>query len=927
MRRRGYQALLILVAFFTVSSGVNAQQMSTPGKFSVGEDGSAQYAIPIQLRGNFGGIVPDVSLKYNSHAGNGMLGLGWSVSGFSAIARCAKTMAQDGVDLPVLDNKDNNLNTVFCKDGRRLNRNPTLDNLNTYLRNYSPEVEDFSIVSRNIGNASATPLATTTFLFTAKTKDALSYTYTQVRNNSSTPDIESSQSLSWPVSDITDKFGNRLSYAYTVDQPNVMTYPYTIDYIPTASGTRLPLLSIQYEDRPDIAFSYREGVKIRLIKRVTSIRTYSGDGLSRELLKEYRMGYDLDPTTQHSRLVSVTECDPTGVCLPAIRITYAATAAVKFGATFQSGVVDWGSASGREWIDFNGDGKADFCRVIGAVGAYRLACTLSVGNGFGETIVSGVIDAGVDVSRKWIDVNGDGMADFCRIVGTTGTYQLSCVLGTPAGFGNAIASAIDPGNEMANAVWSDKQSDGRMRYCRFDSSTNFKCAVLQGAGFVDVAGGGMGSGKFALVDLIGGGLIYRCGVGGAAVLPCVSLTNYPLYRSDTYYNGLGNSNNAFWTDLNGDGRGDYCSFFTTSTQTVLQCFYSKGSSSYPATNDGFGSSNIFGVDAGMAAGRKWLDVNGDGNADFCRVIGNAGTYKLACGLSTGSALGATIFSDVIDPGQDAGAGWADINGTGEQAECRLVGATNLLDSRIACTPLIVGTKGAVKFSNSLGRDITITYKPLTDSSVYTKDKDAVYPLIDILKPVYVVSVVASDDGIGGARNTTYSYGGLKADKAGRGSLGFRWTQSTLLDTGIISRTEYRQDWPYAGLPISSARILAGKGRDGLIKKSVNSYGCHGFGEIEGCPVAVNNRYFPFLKQTVNESWDVNGAILPSLTVTNELDIWGNVTRMISTSSDGFDTITENTYVNMVAPPATSGAAAPQWQIGQLVKSVVTRTIP
>lgn len=62
------------------------------------------------------GLVPNLSLNYNSQAGIGIAGLGWTLEGASAITRCPQTRATDGAYGAV------NLNTAdrFCLDGQRL---------------------------------------------------------------------------------------------------------------------------------------------------------------------------------------------------------------------------------------------------------------------------------------------------------------------------------------------------------------------------------------------------------------------------------------------------------------------------------------------------------------------------------------------------------------------------------------------------------------------------------------------------------------------------------------------------------------------------------------------------------------------------------------------------------------------------------------
>ena len=85
-----------------------------------------------------------------------------------------------------------------------------------------------------------------------------------------------------------------------------------------------------------------------------------------------------------------------------------------FGATYSSTTaVDPGYSAGRVWADATGDGKADYCRVVGVTDKY-LNCTPSTGTGFGATFGSGPVDAGYDVGRAWADATGDGRVDYCR---------------------------------------------------------------------------------------------------------------------------------------------------------------------------------------------------------------------------------------------------------------------------------------------------------------------------------------------------------------------------------------------------------------------------------------------------------------------------------------------------------------------------------
>ncbi|WP_105173589.1 SpvB/TcaC N-terminal domain-containing protein [Pseudoalteromonas sp. T1lg122] len=61
------------------------------------QGGAASYTMPINLPPSRAGFQPSVSLNYSSRSGNGIAGVGWSLSAGSSISRCSATYAQDGL--------------------------------------------------------------------------------------------------------------------------------------------------------------------------------------------------------------------------------------------------------------------------------------------------------------------------------------------------------------------------------------------------------------------------------------------------------------------------------------------------------------------------------------------------------------------------------------------------------------------------------------------------------------------------------------------------------------------------------------------------------------------------------------------------------------------------------------------------------------
>ena len=114
--RRPAAILLLPLAISASLVQAGATPGATPGSHQVTPSGAFTYNIPIAVPPGTAGIEPKLSLAYNSQGGNGLLGMGWSLSGLSVIHRCPKTVVQDGVHGSV--NYD--ANDRYCLDGQRL---------------------------------------------------------------------------------------------------------------------------------------------------------------------------------------------------------------------------------------------------------------------------------------------------------------------------------------------------------------------------------------------------------------------------------------------------------------------------------------------------------------------------------------------------------------------------------------------------------------------------------------------------------------------------------------------------------------------------------------------------------------------------------------------------------------------------------------
>ncbi len=276
--------------------------------------GSASYEIPIAVPPGRRGMQPGLSLGYSSRAGNGIAGMGWSLSGLSSLHRCPQTLEQDAQIRAVqLDANDR-----LCLDGQRLVA--TSGSYGAAGATYGTEMESFVRVTQLGGDLTS---AVTYFKVERKSGEIAYYGNTGtgasparvVPGGVNVP-------LTWMVSVVQDRVGNAMHYGYT-SYGDGETLVNGIWYTGTASALGNRRVAFSYEDRPvgagmnDRSSSYLAGGLTRQTKRLTSIITFVDAAPVRSYVLSY--GNTVSTTTGRSLLQSVVDCAYDGsawVCKP-----------------------------------------------------------------------------------------------------------------------------------------------------------------------------------------------------------------------------------------------------------------------------------------------------------------------------------------------------------------------------------------------------------------------------------------------------------------------------------------------------------------------------------------------------------------------------------------------------------------------------------
>ena len=152
----------------------------------VSPTGARTYTVPISAYKGIRGFNPELSFVYNSQQGNGLLGMGWSLSGLSVICRTVQTPYYDGKIAPIAFNRED----VFMLDGMRLVKVDSVTYLSErgYIRvkaNYAGNSLQYFDVAFPNGR---------TAIFGYKTN---------TNNN-----------LYYPLTELSDLWGNTITYHY-----------------------------------------------------------------------------------------------------------------------------------------------------------------------------------------------------------------------------------------------------------------------------------------------------------------------------------------------------------------------------------------------------------------------------------------------------------------------------------------------------------------------------------------------------------------------------------------------------------------------------------------------------------------------------------------------------------------------------------------
>lgn len=892
------------------------------GSASVSSIGAAMYNIPLALPPATNGFGPSLALVYNSNSGDGPLGLGWNLTGSSAISRVGADHYHDELFRAV----SNSPTDFFALDGQRLVPTNGLP-YGAADTEYDTEVAQYLVVQvpQFEDNEPA--------YFKVVDKSGIT-SYYGLHNGVADGKVrtaDGTRTISWLLTLREDPFGNQIKYNYLLDgnEPRLASIHYDLDADPSVPHVTAVIL--QYRERSDVNVAYVNGTLFRSSRLLTRIviesTVYGG-------LHEYQLDYAKRELSR-SFLSEIKERGLNGEELNSTIFRYgddqgARSWSIDRLPEFSGQTVDLYTG------DFDGNGVDD---ILAAVVGYAIDGTVKVCYGFKVYITGSsgppftyafppssvftIMHGRKQSSFACPDIDGDGRDDillsgviYNDIVekwqatgihafisqshGSVVDFDHQVFAGPPNPYTFYMPEKFDRGQV------GDFDGDGRFDFAFFGTDNNWN--VLRGYlwtyadGWVLLPALSYGSAfsqaeRISVIDINGDGqtevhLRFEAPIRSMIMRLNPSSTDWEmlsLFNGPPFIPPLGGDLDEFEMavgDFNGDGNQDVLYQW----QPLTMVFLSTGST--------FLDPILFNWDTPYETNNSKIvvaDFNGDGRSDIFhgRYVSGAG-HQGSIAWSQGTPSTSSVsFEWTTTPHANAflRLGVGDMNGDGRM---------DLLNRHYYQLPVDVIMFGAfVKerclfaVKDGLLNTIAFEYSGVYDTGVHTiENVTYAYPKGHMIFPLNLVKKLWQPNGTSTGRTTLYSYANGLGWKNGPGFNGFHKVIGTDALSLIVSTDEYSlQD--HAGLFHFRSEVVS-PGFGVLYRKTSNNGAMSFMGPMK--------RYVPF----VSEVTEFDGLRFLTSLSSHILD-QGNGNLLSSTTTiPGIHTITETYSFGSYGPLFPSG---------------------
>ncbi|QEI10875.1 tandem-95 repeat protein [Cellvibrio japonicus] len=892
----------------------------TQGALNV-DGGAASYKVAIDLPPAIRDLAPTLGLNYNSHGSDGVMGVGWFLSGLSSIHRCRATFASEGAEAQK-SNPQYTQGDRLCLDGQKLviaGSSTPANNSAYWAANaiYQTEIDSFTRIQAH-GSHEGGPQ-----YFTLTTKDGRTLTFGEEATNQKSriyaPGQPNGPISNWMLDKVEDRYGNRYQVYYLRDTVIGEHYPSHITWAPESA------VVFSYIDRTgNTPWGYDGGhqyVRTKLLDKVTTYIgiTDSSTPTAGTRVREYDIDYQLSATTNRHLVKEIRECGftSTGVrqCAKPLQFEWQmgelgfeqagqplAYEGVLYEDINNDGFVDvigeksilaWGSATG--FVAAN-DSADEFLRTIQTRFGKYMARGVLRGDYVDIKIIrmspSGMETSSTVVSLTKanlpqvhaVDLNNDGLTDL-YIGGHLWIQQ------SDASFVESLATVTYPYEAPSSYSgiqphFVDINNDGLLDR----TGVSFHGLVDSGL-FNNVLYGALNE-----VDKFGA---FSSSMRVSSVSPATKVSGVGHIDAPLHYRYT--SNIGFWhswIDINGDGHADvlYADKHSGAPQWrirlstgdgqsySLQPLITSGASVVPMNNVALGQYSFV------------MDYNKDGVDDFI-VFFSSGPGERVMRVFYGSYVNGTLsfVNGGVDPlmgklgylvGLDIVPGEQTINPF--RGDINNDGIPDLVIGGAAYFGKQQQPDLLSKVTDGFGAIQELGYSPLVDDDnngkpLYTPDAVApAFPQAPASRGMQVVKQLSVSNGLGGQVHTWFHYTGGKQDLQGRGFLGFAKIETTSTSSGVETATHYLQGFPYTGR--ISEVLIKDSVSGNLISRTQNHYTTHS-----------HNGRFPYLDYSIQQDYQLLTTSLNTPLavnkVENSFDVCGNLIGRTTTTGTGLSGIT------------------------------------
>ncbi|EAQ65507.1 Rhs family protein [Marinomonas sp. MED121] len=791
--------------------------------------GAVRYEIPLRLPSGINGLQPNLSLSYNSYSDNGLLGIGWEISGQPVIRRCRSNKAEDNVVKGISFASSDK----FCLNGNKL-----LAVTGAYGANgtqYKTNIDNFErIYSKggDIGNPD---------YWEVITKSGERYFYGQTSDSKLVANAQN-KTLIWSISSRQDAADNMINYTYTTIASKGIQRPKSISY----AGT---VIDFNFRGRSDSTSQYLAGQLISRDQRLTSLNITNS--AASKISYSYQLSYEESQGTERSLLSDVKLCGNND-CVYPLSFTYQDESLASLTSLNKSVMSTLGQYNGLTSsdkpeflsLDANADGYSDIIKIR-KTGTTRSASLYLNNKSGGYSHKQDFQPNNTDSSYYVFDVNGDGLEDFAEIKKSTGDSSSTFVAWfsdgqgtltkqTSAAFGNSGTGEENGKRYQVMDMNGDTLPDLVKIYQSSSTAYAQACTNAGNGSIGSCSTSNLGSwsqigealtSNILPMDTNGDGqqdlvAIYRSGDNAYANIwsnnGSLGFTKVLSAKSiGSWSSTLSNTPTFLTLDVNADGLSDIVKIKNSSNQTYSESWLNTDLNDFVSGATTKISSAWFSPASTTPSNFSVLDVNFDGSQDLVHIY-KSGNYSYSVSLinndkggfyeANRKQLSQNYSSNsqeqnylTMDVNQGRNYLTMDVNadGTADLVEIYQASTSSTANANIA-NWVVSGSPyqdKLIQVNNVYGTVNKFNYGLSSDRSIYSLDTSS-WPTGDV-RSVFnsypVAYSIDSNNGSGGFSSLVYRFYDQKVHIQGLGNQGFARVQTFDLanDTAVVSH--YSQD--------------------------------------------------------------------------------------------------------------------------------------